>query len=321
MEFLAGGEPRRPRGTKGPTRDGSPKGAGQAGREREAPVTIALAPGPRAADDAPRPWPSPGALTGTRRKTDVIRLDSLGVRLIDRRRGDRRWVVRGVSLEVPQGCIYGLIGPGASGKSVLLKALVGLLPVEAGSVELGETEVAQASALELEMLRRKVGMAFQNSALFEHLSVYDNIAFPLRRLFAPPEAEVRDKVAERLACVTLTGFEGRLPPGLSGGQKKRVAFARATITSPPILLLDEPAAGLDPVTSQRLFELIRREVSASGATCVVVSSDLDRLLPICDRVGVIVHGELLFDGTVDAAKRAGDARVHQFVHGLPDGPL
>ncbi len=251
----------------------------------------------------------------------VIRLESLGVRLVDRRRGDRRWVLHGLDLTVPRGCIYGLIGPGAAGKSVLLKTLAGLLPVEDGVAEVDAVNVAEASALELEQLRRRLGMAFQNNALFDHLTVADNIAFPLRRLFAPAEDEVREKIAERLACVTLAGFEARLPPGLSGGQKKRVAFARATITKPPILLLDEPAAGLDPVTSQRLFDLIRKDVKASGATCVVVSSDLDRLLPICDRLGVLVHGKILFDGTVDDAKRSGDERVHQFVHGLPDGPL
>jgi phospholipid/cholesterol/gamma-HCH transport system ATP-binding protein len=248
-------------------------------------------------------------------------MDSLGVRLIDRRRGDRRWVVRGVSLEVPRGCIFGLIGPGAAGKSVLLKAIAGLLPVEEGVVEVGGVDVGNASALELEALRRRIGMAFQNSALFDQMSVAENIAFPLRRLFAPTEEEIREKVAERLACVTLPDFDARMPAGLSGGQKKRVAFARATITRPPVLLLDEPAAGLDPVTSQRLFDLVRRDVRASGSTCVLVSSDLDRLLPICDRVGVVVHGELLFEGTVEAARRSPDTRVHQFVHGLPDGPL
>jgi phospholipid/cholesterol/gamma-HCH transport system ATP-binding protein len=268
-----------------------------------------------------RPARVQGPLDPTRVAFDVIRLDSLGVRLIDRRRGDRRWVVHGISLDVPRGCIFGLIGPGAAGKSVLLKTLAGLLPVEAGRVDLDGVDVGEASALELEALRRRIGMAFQNNALFDHMTVAENVSFPLRRLFTPTEEEVRAKVAERLACVTLPGFEERMPPGLSGGQKKRVAFARATITKPPILLLDEPAAGLDPVTSQRLFDLVRKDVKSSRATCVIVSSDLDRLLPICDRVGVLVGGELLFEGTVEAAKASMDARVHQFVHGLPDGPL
>ncbi len=251
----------------------------------------------------------------------MIRLDSLGVRLVDRRRGDRRWVLRDITIAVPRGCIYGLIGPGAAGKSVLLKTLAGLLPVEEGLAEIDGVNVGEAAALELEVLRRRIGMAFQNNALFDHLTVSENIAFPLRRLFAPTDDEVREKVAERLASVTLPGYEERLPPGLSGGQKKRVAFARATITQPPLLLLDEPAAGLDPVTSQRLFDLVKREVKASGATCILVSSDLDRLLPICDSVGVLVHGSMLFDGTVEDAKRSSDERVYQFVHGLPDGPL
>lgn len=149
----------------------------------------------------------------------MIRLDSLGVRLVDRRRGDRRWVLRDITIAVPRGCIYGLIGPGAAGKSVLLKTLAGLLPVEEGLVEIDGVNVGEAAALELEVLRRRMGMAFQNNALFDHLTVSENIAFPLRRLFAPTDDEVREKVAERLASVTLPGYEERLPPGLSGGQK------------------------------------------------------------------------------------------------------
>ncbi len=251
----------------------------------------------------------------------MIRLDSLGVRLVDRRRGDRRWVLKDVSLCVPTGCIYGLVGPGAAGKSVLLKTVVGLLEVEEGLVALDAIDVGQAAPLELELLRRRIGMAFQNNALFDDLTVADNIAFPLRRLFSPSDDEVREKVKERLDCVTLSGFQDRMPAGLSGGQKKRVAFARATITRPPFLILDEPAAGLDPVSSQRLFDLIKRDVTASGSTCLAVSSDLDRLLPICDRVGVLVNGQLLFDGTVAEARNAADPRVYQFINGLPDGPL
>jgi phospholipid/cholesterol/gamma-HCH transport system ATP-binding protein len=230
-------------------------------------------------------------------------------------------VLRDVNLDVPAGCLYGLIGPGASGKSVLLKMITGLLRPDRGSVNVAGEDVTALSDLRLQELRKGFGMLFQNNALFDHLSVAENIAFPLRRLYHPPEEEVRARVVERLACVALPGFEDRMPSGLSGGQKKRVGVARATITRAPIVLYDEPAAGLDPVTSQKIFELLRAEQRASNATVVMVSSDLDRLLTVTDRIGMMYKGELIFDGTTEQAKASIEPRVRQFVHGLTDGPL
>jgi phospholipid/cholesterol/gamma-HCH transport system ATP-binding protein len=128
-------------------------------------------------------------------------------------------------------------------------------------------------------------------------------------------------VSERLQCVSLPGFETRMPAGLSGGQKKRVGVARATVTRAPIVLYDEPAAGLDPVTSQKIFELLREEQRASKATVLMVSSDLDRLLTVTDRVGMLYRGELIFDGTTEEAQQSAEPRVRQFVHGLTEGPL
>jgi phospholipid/cholesterol/gamma-HCH transport system ATP-binding protein len=230
-------------------------------------------------------------------------------------------VLRNVSLKVPSGCLYGLIGPGASGKSVLLKMMTGLLHPDRGSIVVDGEEVTQMTELHLQEFRKKIGMLFQNNALFDHLTVGDNIAFPLRRLYALPEDEVRARVSERLERVGLAGFEDRMPSGLSGGQKKRVGVARATVIRAPIVFYDEPAAGLDPVTSQKIFELLRAEQRESNATVVMVSSDLDRLLTVTDRVGMMHHGELVFDGTTDEAKRAQVPVVKQFVHGLTEGPL
>jgi phospholipid/cholesterol/gamma-HCH transport system ATP-binding protein len=153
------------------------------------------------------------------------------------------------------------------------------------------------------------------------MTVADNIAFPLRRLTSLPENEIAARVTERLACVSLAGFEDRMPSGLSGGQKKRVGVARATVSHASIVLYDEPAAGLDPVTSQKIFDLLRAEQRASNATVVMVSSDLDRLLTVTDRVGMMYRGELIFDGTTDEAKGSSEPRVRQFVHGLTEGPL
>jgi phospholipid/cholesterol/gamma-HCH transport system ATP-binding protein len=233
----------------------------------------------------------------------------------------RTHVLRDVNLRVPEGCLYGLIGPGAAGKSVLLKLITGLIRPDGGRISVGDEEVTELSELELQKLRLKFGMLFQNNALFDHLTVAENIAFPLRRLYSLPDEEVRARVSERLACVALPGFEDRMPAGLSGGQKKRVGVARATVTRAPIVLYDEPAAGLDPVTSQKIFELLRAEQRAARATVVMVSSDLDRLLIVTDRVGMMYRGELIFDGTTEEAKASREPRVRQFVHGLTEGPL
>lgn len=230
-------------------------------------------------------------------------------------------VLRGVRLHVPKGCLYGLIGPGASGKSVLLKMITGLLRPDRGRVLVDGSDVHAMSDLDLQAFRLRFGMLFQNNALFDYLTVGENIAFPLRRLFNLPEEEIAARVAERLKVVSLPGFEGRLPAGLSGGQKKRVGVARATVSKAEIVLYDEPAAGLDPVTSQRIFELLRAEQRAAGATVVMVSSDLDRLLTVTDRVGMLHKGRLIFDGTTEEAKKSHDPYVRQFVHGLTEGPL
>lgn len=230
-------------------------------------------------------------------------------------------VLRGVTFTVPKGCLYGMIGPGAAGKSVLLKIIAGLIQPEGGRVLVDNTDVHRLNDLELQKFRTRFGMAFQNYALFDFMTVGENIAFPLRRLFALDEDEIRQRISERLRYVSLPGFEDRMVAGLSGGQKKRVAVARATVTKSEIVLYDEPAAGLDPVTSQRIFELLREEQRESGATVIMVSSDLDRMLSVTDRVGMLLAGRLIFDGTTPEAKGSSEPRVRQFVHGLTEGPL
>jgi phospholipid/cholesterol/gamma-HCH transport system ATP-binding protein len=230
-------------------------------------------------------------------------------------------VLRGVNLSVPRGCLYGLIGPGASGKSVLLKMLTGLLRPDAGRVLIDGRNIQQLNELELQAFRLKFGMLFQNNALFDYMTVGENIAFPLRRLFNLSEEEIAERIAERLRVVSLPDFEDRLPAGLSGGQKKRVGVARATVSRAGIVLYDEPAAGLDPVTSQRIFEMLRAEQRAARATVVMVSSDLDRLLTVTDRVGMLYKGRLIFDGSTKEAQESRDPFVRQFVHGLTEGPL
>lgn len=217
--------------------------------------------------------------------------------------------------------MYALIGPGAAGKSVLLKCIAGLVKPERGRIVVDGDEVTALPELELAVVRKRIGMLFQNYALFDFLPVGENIAFPLRRLFDLSEAEIAERVAERLARVALPGFEDRLIGGLSGGQKKRIGVARATVARPRLLLYDEPTAGLDPVTSQKIYNLIRQEQQAQGTTAIVISSDVMGVLTVADRVGMLHGGELIFDGTVEEARSSKHAAVEQFVHGLTEGPL
>jgi phospholipid/cholesterol/gamma-HCH transport system ATP-binding protein len=243
----------------------------------------------------------------------VIRLENVHKRF-------KTPVLRGLSLEVPKGGIYALIGPGASGKSITLKMIAGLVKPDSGKIYVDGTEVTQLDAIEIMVVRKKLGMLFQNYALFD-LSVMENIAFPLRRLFNLSEEEIKARVAERLARVALPGFEERVPSSLSGGQKKRIGVARATVSKPPIILYDEPTAGLDPVTSQKIYNLIRDEQAQQGTTCMVISSDVAGVLTIADRVGMLHNGHLIFEGSVAEAKASVIPAVKQFVHGLTEGPL
>jgi phospholipid/cholesterol/gamma-HCH transport system ATP-binding protein len=232
-----------------------------------------------------------------------------------------RPVLRGVNLHVPDGCLYGLIGAGGSGKSVVVKSVAGLVWPDGGAITVGDREVTTMSDAELSEHRRRIGMVFQNNALFDFMTIGENIAFPLRQLFHLEEREIAARVAERLERVGLGGFETRLPAGLSGGQKKRVGIARATVTRAPIVLCDEPAAGLDPVTSQRIFDLLREEQQHGASTVLMVSSDIDRLLTVTDRVGVIHEGQIVFQGTTEETRASDIPLVHQLLRGDNIGPL
>src|SRR5258708_7192335 len=199
--------------------------------------------------------------------------------------------------------------------------ITALMRPDSGGVDVDGEDVLAMTELELAAYRAKFGMLFQNNALFDAMTVADNIAFPLRRMARFDEGDIDERVEERLAAVSLAGFGDRTPAGLSGGQKKRVGVARATITRAPIIFYDEPAAGLDPVTSQKIFDLLRAEQQRSQTTVIMVSSDIGRLLTVTDRVGMMYRGALIFDGTTREALASNDAYVKQFVHGLNEGPL
>ena len=230
-------------------------------------------------------------------------------------------VLDGVNLHAPPASILALVGPGASGKSVLLKSVAGLLRPDRGDVFVDGVSLADKDEPGLAEVRKGIGMLFQNYALFDYLTVGENVAFPLRRLFDLPEEEVQARVSERLARVSLPGFEHRIPRSLSGGQKKRVGIARATVARAPILLYDDPTAGLDPVTSQKIYDLIKGEQREQRGCVVMISSDVAGVLTIADRVAMLHRGKLVFEGSADEAKTSVDPVVRQFIHGLVEGPL
>jgi phospholipid/cholesterol/gamma-HCH transport system ATP-binding protein len=219
--------------------------------------------------------------------------------------GARR-VLGGIDLSLAAGETFGLIGPAGAGKSVLAKILCKLIAPDAGSVRVDAAPV---------------GMLFQNNALFDFMTVGDNVAFPLVRQAELGGDEIRARVAERLRAVGLAGSEAKYPNELSGGMKKRAALARAVIARPPVCIFDEPTAGLDPVTTSKIYDLLRAERDISGATVVVISSDVDALRQFAPRVGMLHDGRLRYDGDARAIADSDDALVRQFVRGELEGPL
>ena len=224
-------------------------------------------------------------------------------------------VLSGVALHVPAGSTLGLIGPGDAGKSLILKMICGLVRPDEGQVEVDGQDLTSLTEPQLMAVRGRIGMVFQNYALFDYLDVAGNIGFPLRQLGELPREAIEAKVRARLSEVHLPGIERLMPGELSGGMKKRVCLARATIHDPPIMLCDDPTAGLDPVTTNRIFGLLKRLQQANAATAIIVSHEVAYLLPLCDQVAVLDGGRLLFVGTPAQAAACEAPVVRQLVTG------
>jgi phospholipid/cholesterol/gamma-HCH transport system ATP-binding protein len=227
----------------------------------------------------------------------------------------------GVDLDIPAGHRFGIVGPAASGKSVLLKLLCGLLPADGGSIRVGDDEVTGRREADLMPIRQRIGMLFQNYALFDFLSVGDNVAFPLTRRGGVAADEIERRARDRLRKVGLAGSEGKMPSELSGGMKKRVGIARATIAQPELVIYDEPTAGLDPVTTSKIYDLIRADQEDTGCTVIAVSSDVDALVSFADTIAMLRGGRILYQGPSSAIRDAADPVVRQFVRGELEGPL
>lgn len=230
-------------------------------------------------------------------------------------------VLKGINLTIPQGKVVGIMGPSGCGKSTLLRHFGGQLRPLRGSVKFMGQIVHELSTDELYRMRLKMGMMFQVSGLFTDLSVYDNLAFALRENTDLPEEIIRDLVLMKLHAVGLRNARNLMPSELSGGMERRVALARAIATDPPLLIYDEPFAGLDPISLNTIANLIRTLNDALGTTSIVVTYDLMASLKVVDYLFFIHNGVVAAQGTVNEMRNSQDPFVHQFLHAEPDGPI
>lgn len=229
-------------------------------------------------------------------------------------------VLNGLSFSVAQGESLVIVGPSGTGKSVLLKHLIGLVKPDSGKVYVAGEDLWALSHVERNRVRKKFGMSFQEGALFDSMSVFDNIAFPLRRSGRPP-GEVRDRVRECLEIVHLPKVEEKRPSELSGGMRRRVGFARAISHEPEILLFDEPNTGLDPIMTDIIDEVILEMREKMKPTIVTITHHMESAKKIGDRVALLYGGKILYDAPPEEFLRASDPAVKQFVEGNAKGPL
>jgi len=230
-------------------------------------------------------------------------------------------VLDGVSFSVADGESLAIVGPSGTGKSVLLKHLIGLIRPDSGRVVVDGTDFWSLSEIEQNRLRRKFGMSFQEGALFDSMSVFDNVAFPLRRSGRKNTRQVRDRVRECLDIVHLEGVEKKMPSQLSGGMRRRVGFARAIAHEPEILLFDEPNTGLDPIMTDVIDEVILEMRERLKATIVTITHNMPSAQKIGDRIALLFGGHLLLEAPPEEFLHSNDPAVRQFVEGSARGPL
>jgi phospholipid/cholesterol/gamma-HCH transport system ATP-binding protein len=230
--------------------------------------------------------------------------------------GDRA-ILNDITLSVRDGETLAVIGYSGSGKSVMLKTIVRLLEADAGSVHVDGQNVAELRRNELFELRRRVGYVFQFAALFDSMTVFDNVSMGLRRM-GMPEPEILDRVRESLLLVEMDGYDGRLPAELSGGQRKRVGLARAIATRPKYVLYDEPTTGLDPVTTAVIDGLILKLARELNVTSVVVTHDMKSAYRVADRIAMLYRGDIRYEGTPGEIQKVEDPVVRGFIEGIPE---
>lgn len=230
-------------------------------------------------------------------------------------------VLDGVDLDVAASESMVVIGGSGTGKSVLLKHVIGLLKPDSGTIEVDGVAVERLGNREITEFRRKFGMSFQEGALFDSMTIWQNVAFPLQRLTKMSRKEVDERVKECLAMVRLEGVEEKLPSQLSGGMRRRVGFARAISHRPEILLFDEPTTGLDPVTTALIDDVILDLNDRLKTTTVTITHDMESAFRIGDRIAMIHKGRIVASAPPAEFRHLEDPRVQQFIHGRAEGPL
>ena len=234
---------------------------------------------------------------------------------------DTRVIYKGVDIDIARGRITAIMGPSGTGKTTLLRLISGQWRAMSGSVDFDGQRIAKLSQRQLFTLRKRMGMLFQSGALLTDLSVYDNVAFPLREHTRLPDRLIRDIVLMKLEAVGLRGARDLFPAQLSGGMARRVALARAIALDPEMIMYDEPFAGQDPISMGVLLRLIRRLNDVLGLTSIVVSHDVKETLGIADYVYVISDGEVIDHGTPDEIRNSSSDWVQQFIQASADGPV
>lgn len=232
-----------------------------------------------------------------------------------------RPVLEGISMKIPRGKVVAIMGGSGCGKTTLLRCIGGQLRPSGGRVRLEKHQVCEMSHKDLYRLRRKMGMLFQFGALFTDMSVFDNVAFPMREHTDMSEEMIRDLVLMKLEAVGLRGAHKLMPGELSGGMARRVALARAVALDPMLMMYDEPFAGLDPIALGVIGQLIRKLNDALGATSIMVTHDVQESLLIVDYIYFISAGRIVAEGTPDEIRASKDPFVHQFIHAEVDGPV
>lgn len=230
-------------------------------------------------------------------------------------------VLQGLSLEVERGELLALIGRSGCGKSVLLRHVAGLLRPDSGRVFIDGGEMARLRGRQLSRLRERLGFLFQGGALFDSMTVYENVAFPLKEKTRMTDKEIRERVADELSRVGLSGSEQKYPSQLSGGMQKRAALARELVTEPEIMLFDEPTTGLDPIIGHSILKLIDDLHTRLKFTGIIVTHEIHRVFEIVDRVAFLHEGRIQAQGKPDDILTSEDALVRQFVRGEIEGPI
>lgn len=234
---------------------------------------------------------------------------------------DGQQVLKGLNLKIAEKELTAIIGKSGSGKSVFLRLLIGILKPDSGRIMIENVDITQISSQKLDIIRSKFGVVFQGGALFDSITIYDNIAFPLREKFKLDKSKIHELVSRALDDVGLHGSEKKYPSEISGGMKKRAALARALVTEPQIVLFDEPTTGLDPILLHSIHKLIVDMHKKYGFTGIIITHDIPEIFDVVDRVAFLYDGRIAEIGTPDEIKNSTNPISRQFITGSLEGSI